>query len=282
MKVEDFLKSLQGVTADDLPADELALLKSAIGDDEPEPEAPDATGLLAKALGIIEGLAKGFKPKPGEKPDEDEEGKPKGNGKPKPDEDEDEEERRLAEAAELLAEGEETEEQKKERMNKAMGLIPTPPEDGIDIKDFVKGVLAQVREEQEPIADKQTEVLGDLVKSLQAQQETIEAQGKVIADLQKSISEMSSRPVGTQVAPFEMRKSVDTQAGAMGLPNKAGAAEVMQKAFMHCTNHSGEVQVAKAISATDVQAVEGAYASRDPEELAAVKPLLDRAQSIIA
>lgn len=267
MKVEDFLKSLQGVTADDLAPEELALLKGAIGDtEEPEP-APSPEGLLAKAMNIIESLTKGRKP---EAKPEDEEEEDKG-GKPK--EDEDEEERKLAEAAELLAQQVEHEEEEEKEAKKSM--------DEITVEALAKSLYDQIKAGEAGTANAQTEVLSDLVKSLQTQQETIKAQGERVAKLEKSLDEIGSRPVGTQVAPFELRKAIDTQAGTMGLPAKDAAVAVMQKAFMYCTNHPDEVQMSKAISATDVQAVEGAYNSRDPEELGAVKPLIERAQSIV-
>jgi hypothetical protein len=272
MKIEEFLKSLQGVTVDDLAPDEVELLKGVLGDVDPEPEAEPATaeGLLAKAVAGLTDLVKSMKGKPAEKPedddedeaDEDEDSAADKAEDEKEDEEDEEDEDRLEEAVKDLTAGLD----KEEKVKKSM-------EHEVTVEDLAKSLLDQYRDENTDTEQKQNEVITDLAKAVKAQGETIEG-------LRKSLADMGSRPVPT-LTPFELRKAIDTVAGQNGLPARDAAVAVMQKAFEHCTQTPDAVPMNKAITATDVQAVEDAYAHNNAEWLEGVKPLLARAESIV-
>ena len=273
MKIEKFLKSLQGVTADDLDPDERSLLKSVLGDDEPEieDEPVSADGLLAKALGTIDNLAKammGGKGKaPAEKDDDEGDEEEDEDAKDEAEEDEEDEDR-LEEAVKDLA-GQLDHEEKEEKVKKSMGYHEDAD---VTVEDLAKSLLDQYRAVHADEGASVLEAVTDLAKSVKAQAAEIET-------LKKSLAEQGGRPVPT-LAPFELRKSIDTKAGELGLPGRDDAVSSMQKAFAACTNDPDLVPMNKSITATDVQAVENAYSTMAPEALEAIKPLLARAKDI--
>lgn len=271
MKIDEFLKSLQGVTVDDLAPDEVELLKGVLGDVDPEPEAEPATavGLLAKAVAGLTDLVKSMKGKPAGTPDNDDEDEDEADededsadDKAEDEQEDEEDEDRLEEAVKDLTAGLD----KEEKVKKSM-------EHEVTVEDLAKSLLDQYRAENADTEQKQNEVITDLAKAVKAQGETIE-------ELRKALADMGSRPVPT-LAPFELRKAIDTVAGQKGLPARDAAVAVMQKAFEHCTQNPDAVPMNKAITATDVQAVEDAYAHNNAEWLEGVKPLLARAESVV-
>ena len=225
--IDTFLKSLQGVSADDLDPSVRAELATLLGD-EPEPVAAAPTsseGLLAKAVAGLTDLVKsmgGGKGKPSmdddEEDDEDEEADDDEAAEKKDDEEDD----RLEEAVKELA-GELDD--KEEKVKKSMAQ-----ENEVTVEELAKSLLDQYRAVHEA---PQLEVVSDLTKAVQAQ-------GEEIASLKKALAEQGSRPVPT-LAPFELRKAIDTKAGEMGLPDREAAVSVMQKAFEHCTANQATV-----------------------------------------
>ena len=257
-RIEEFLKSLQGITADDLDPELQAELEAVLPDSQ---ETGEEKGFLGKALSIIDRLVKGRGSDKADEDEEDEEDEEDKKG-------EEDEEAQLEAAAALLRD---------KGMKKGLLVVDTN-EDSQEpsLEDLTKALLDGYRATEKPTT------APDGAKTLEAMAslaQVVKDQEARIVEMKKALDEQARRPVGT-IVPFDL-KTIDVSAGGLGMPPKDQAVSLMQKAFEHCRLHQAEMPMQKAIGATEVQAVENAYAYNDADAMRGVKPLLERAKTLV-